>query len=124
MSLFLKKMQSELQMAIAPIDLQTLYTQLDKIGKTQGSQAHNMQVQSVLQDAEKAKQQLEKQKKISSTTMPDENDTQKIKDRQHNQDDENKNSGHEKESQEEKLEKKQKVPFQDPDLGQHIDVIG
>jgi len=124
MSLFLKKMQSELQMAIAPIDLQTLYTQLDKIGKTQGSQAHNMQVQSVLQDAEKAKQQLEEHKKISSTTMPDENDTQKIKDRQHNQDDENKNSGHEKESQEEKLEKKQKVPFQDPDLGQHIDVIG
>mgnify|MGYP003418980283 CR=1 FL=1 len=120
MSLFLKKMQSELQMAIAPIDLQTLYTQLDKIGKTQGSQAHNMQVQSVLQDAEKAKQQLEEHKKISSTTMPDE----KIKDRQHNQDDENKNSGHEKESQEENLEKKQKVPFQDPDLGQHIDVIG
>ena len=76
MSLFLKKMQSEHQMAIAPIDLQTLYTQLDKIGKTQGSQAHNMQVQSVLQDAEKAKQQLEEHKKISSATMPDENDTQ------------------------------------------------
>ena len=31
MSLFLQKTQSELQMGIAPLDLQTLYSQLDKI---------------------------------------------------------------------------------------------
>ena len=114
-------------MAIAPIDLQTLYTQLDKIGKTQGSQAHNMQVQSVLQDAEKAKQQLEEHKKISSTTMPDENDTQKIKDRQYRnpQNSEKKqNSESEEEIDEEKEQKPKRSIFQDPNLGQHIDVIG
>ena len=51
-------------MGIAPIDLQTIYTQLDKVGKTYGSQAQLMQVQNAVQDAEKAKHQLEHNEKI------------------------------------------------------------
>ena len=56
MSLFHQKTQSEHQMGIAPLDLQTLYSQLDKIGKTQGSQAQILRVQNALQDVEKSKQ--------------------------------------------------------------------
>lgn len=127
MSLFLQKTQSELQMGIAPLDLQTLYSQLDKIGKSQGSQAQTLQVQNALQDVEKAKQQLEEKKKISSTSMTEEDDTQKIKDRQHQQQN---TKQHNKSKESEDLENaeseeiKQKVVFQDPNLGQHIDVIG
>ena len=51
-------------MAIAPIDLQTLYSQLDKVGKTYGSQAQALQMQNAITDVEKAKQQLEEKKKI------------------------------------------------------------
>ena len=76
MSLFHQKTQSEHQMGIAPLDLQTLYSQLDKIGKTQGSQAQILQVQNALQDVEKSKQQLEEKKKISSASMTEEEDTQ------------------------------------------------
>lgn len=115
-------------MAIAPIDLQTLYSQLDKIGKTHGSQAQTLQVQNALQDVEKAKHQLEEKKKISSTNMPDEDDTQKVKERQYNQQNsKNKNKSEDEPnnpSDEEVVEKKQKVVFQDPNLGQNIDVIG
>ena len=71
-------------MAIAPIDLQTLYSQLDKVGKTYGSQAQALQMQNAITDVEKAKQQLEEKKKISSTAMPEEEDTQRVKDRQYN----------------------------------------
>lgn len=127
MSLFHQKTQSEHQMGIAPLDLQTLYSQLDKIGKTQGSQAQILQVQNALQDVEKSKQQLEEKKKISSASMTEEDDTQKVKDRQHQQQNTNQqNKAKESEDLEktETEEKTQKVVFQDPNLGQHIDVIG
>lgn len=127
MSHFLKKMQSEYQMGIAPIDLQTLYTQLDKVGKTYGSQAQTIQVQNALQDVEKSKHQLEENKRINSTKMPEGNDTQQVKDRKYNNQSgsQKKESSDGNESEEENEEKISKRSiFQDPNLGQHIDVIG
>ena len=127
MNHFPKKMQSEFQMAIAPIDLQTLYSQLDKVGKTYGNQAQALQMQNAITDVEKAKQQLEEQKKIASTAMPEEEDTQRVKDRQYRnpQNSEKKqNSESEEEIDEEKEQKPKRSIFQDPNLGQHIDVIG
>ena len=118
-------MQSEYRMGIAPIDLQTLYTQLDKVSKTHGNQAQMLQNQSALQDVEKAKKQQEENEKIASTNMAEEEDTQKVKERQYQQN----NSKHQHksnhdETQEETEPKRKKVEFQDPNLGQHIDVIG
>jgi hypothetical protein len=39
-------------MAIQPIDLQTLFTQLDKVGKSQASQREGLAVQQAIQQAE------------------------------------------------------------------------
>ena len=111
-------------MGIAPIDLQTLYSQLDKVSKTHGSQAQILQAQSSMEQVEKTKQQLEDNKKINSTKMADEDDTQKITERKERQQQESssKKEDAEPEEQEEKINKKSM--FQDPNLGQHIDVIG
>ena len=118
-------MQSGYQMGIAPIDLQTLYTQLDKVSKTHGSQAQTLQVQSALQDVEKAKKQQEENEKIASTNMAEEDDTQKVKDRQYHQNNsKNQHKSNPDETQEESEPERKKVAFQDPNLGQHIDVIG
>ena len=114
-------------MAIAPIDLQTLYSQLDKVGKTYGNQAQALQMQNAITDVEKAKQQLEEQKKIASTAMPEEEDTQRVKDRQYRNpqiSEKKQNSESEEEIDEEKEQKPKRSIFQDPNLGQHIDVIG
>ena len=113
-------------MAIAPIDLQTLYSQLDKVGKTYGSQAQAIQMQNAITDVEKAKQQLEEKKKISSTAMPEEEDTQRVKDRQYNnpQNSEKKQNPESEEEMNQEEEKTKRSIFQDPNLGQHIDVIG
>lgn len=112
-------------MAIAPIDLQTLYTQLDKIGKSQGNQAQLLQVQTNIQDVEKAKQQLEEKKKIASTKMTDQEDTQKIKDNQHKNQQNFQSQKEENPEKEDEIQKEEnKVFFKDPNLGQHIDVLG
>ena len=128
MNHFLKKTQSGFQMGIAPIDLQTIYTQLDKVGKTYGSQAQLMQVQNAVQDAEKAKHQMEHNEKINSANMPEENDTQRIKDEHQskNQRDSKKRKSSENDENTEETEdlSVRKSIFQDPNLGQHIDVIG
>ena len=39
-------------MAIQPIDLQTLFTQIDKIGKAQGAQREGLAVQQAIQGAQ------------------------------------------------------------------------
>lgn len=114
-------------MAIAPIDLQTLYSQLDKVGKTYGNQAQLLQTQSNMSNVEKAKQDLEEKKKIASTAMPEEEDTQRVKDRENNnqqnfQKKQNTEDKEENQTEEENLPKRSLL--QDPTLGQHVDVIG
>jgi hypothetical protein len=39
-------------MAIQPIDLQTLFTQLDKVGKTQAAQKEGLMIQQAIQSVE------------------------------------------------------------------------
>ncbi|MDR2741560.1 MAG: hypothetical protein LBB98_05320 [Treponema sp.] len=47
-------------MAIQPIDLQTLFTQIDKVGKEQMNQKEGVHLQSVLQNAQLQKKTEEK----------------------------------------------------------------
>jgi hypothetical protein len=43
------RISREVPMAIQPIDLQTLFTQLDKVGKSQTNQKEGLQLQQALQ---------------------------------------------------------------------------
>jgi hypothetical protein len=67
-------------MAIQPIDLQTLFTQLDKVGKSQASQKEGLAAQQAIQ-------QVEGQKKIeeqiqSVNEAQDAGEDEKINDRE------------------------------------------
>ena len=51
-------------MAIAPIDLQTLFTQLDKVGRAQAAQRESQVLQQSIQGAQLQKK-TEEQKEVS-----------------------------------------------------------
>jgi hypothetical protein len=109
-------------MAIQPIDLQTLFTQMDKVAKQKSAEKEGLILQQSLQGAVNLKKTEEKVRSVNETKEP-EDGAERIKD-----------NNARKQSQEEVPEKKEekKGPneekqigvIQDPDLGKHIDVSG
>ena len=55
-------------MAIQPIDLQTLYAQMAKVGKQQGAEH---QLASMVKDAQQQQNKIDAQKKLSSVQVVD-----------------------------------------------------
>ncbi len=110
-------------MAIQPIDLQTMYTSLEKVSKLTQSQ-QGMQLQGAIQQEENSKRLQEQAKAVEKTTADDEGPLQ-IKDR-NSSDAETQDSETERKSQEELGEKllDSKQIITDPNLGQHIDITG
>ena len=113
-------------MAIQPIDLQTLYTQLDKVGKQQQQQ---QQAAQISRDVEKQHALVESEKKIKKvketnageeavTAVHDQNDSREKSASENNE------SAKEKEanSGEDIVAKKEII--RDPALGRHIDISG
>ncbi|MDR3275974.1 MAG: hypothetical protein LBT11_01990 [Treponema sp.] len=54
-------------MAIQPIDLQTLFTQIDKIGKEQSLQKEGVQIQAALQGMQIQKKTEERARSVNET---------------------------------------------------------
>ena len=107
-------------MAIQPIDLQTLYTQMDKVSKNVVHQQQQAQLQGAMQldglvkkDIQKSTtvEQMEKQESMSS-----------VKDG-HNSNDEKNNSSKKQKSEEVQEEIVLEV-IRDPALGKTIDISG
>jgi hypothetical protein len=111
-------------MAIQPIDLQTLFTQLDKVGKNQTAQKEGLQIQQALQGEQI---QRKTDERIQSVNEADDtgDGAESVKDRSSRG-----NAGEGKQKREENGEKTDEESpgesriFQDPDLGQNIDVSG
>ncbi|QQO08237.1 hypothetical protein [Breznakiella homolactica] len=110
-------------MAIQPIDLQALFSQLDKVGKTQAEQKEGTQIQQALQGAQIQKKTEERIKSVNETQDTGDG-TERIKDR-----DPKKNA--DEESEEKKKDPESSGPeesrlqvVRDPDLGKNIDVSG
>ena len=109
-------------MAIQPIDLQTLFTQVDKVGKAQSAQREGLAVQQAIQGAhlqEKTEARIQEVNQAQDTGEGAEKINERNPRGRGGKGGENKKrrSGGEDEN-----EKKEDLFFHDPSLGRNIDI--
>jgi hypothetical protein len=114
-------------MAIQPIDLQTLFTQMDKVGKNQASQREGLQIQQAMQQVESQRKAEEQVHSVNEAQDMGE-EAEKIKDEEERRQYSGREGGR-KDSPEEEAEEpgEQKKDFgliKDPSLGRNIDISG
>lgn len=107
-------------MAIAPIDLQTIFTQVDKVGKTQFSQQDGQSLQQAIQGAMIQKKAVEHIQEVNEAQNTGDG-TEKVKDRGEEQGG-GRGGGKKKQAQEETSEEEKSSVLQDPSLGKNIDI--
>lgn len=114
-------------MAIQPIDLQTLYAQLEKVGKTQ---VHQQAAVQNAREAELARNREDAQKKVTTVQEAEagEEGTGIVRERKDSSGDtaNDARSGPEGRQQENTApeESDDREVIRDPDLGSHIDISG
>jgi len=104
-------------MAIAPIDLQTLFTQVDKVGRTQAAQKEGQEIHQAIQGAQLQKKTEEHIQEV--------NEAQNTGDGAEKINDQNQRHGggnQDKHRREEQEEEKQASVLRDPTLGNTIDI--
>jgi len=109
-------------MALAPIDLQTIFTQVDKVGKSQAAQKEGQAIQQSIHGVHLQRKTEEQIRQVNEAQDIGDG-VDKINDKQNsNKNNENKkdNKNQENESENE-IEKKHHV-FRDPSLGNKIDI--
>jgi hypothetical protein len=107
-----------------PIDLQTLFTQIDKVARNQMQQKEGLQIQAALQQVQSQKKAEENVRAINEAqNMGD--GASKIKDEESRQQNFHHGKEHGGEHSEEADEGKPKTLFiRDPALGRNIDISG
>ena len=110
-----------------PIDLQTLFTQMDKVAKTQSQMKEGLQIQATMQQVQSQKKAEEQVRSINETQDMGYGVSQ-IKDEKSHKDTPGHNHQNEDsentESDETQTENKNKNYFRDPTLGRNIDISG
>ncbi len=114
-------MKREYPMAIQPIDLQTMYSSLEKVSKLTAQKEQGIQLQGAIQQEELTKRIQEKTTTVEKADMDDDG-LAHVKD-QNNGESHGGSSGHREENKEEAPEETYQV-ITDPWLGQHIDISG
>jgi hypothetical protein len=112
-------------MAIQPIDLQTMYTSLEKLSKNVAFQQQGLPLQNSITEDVKTRKNGEERKTVQKTE--EQKNTEIVKDRK-----EHDNSESESSSKKEKPKENKKIEeeiteyeeIKDPSLGQHIDISG
>jgi hypothetical protein len=108
-------------MAIAPLDLQTLFTQVDKVGKAQLSQREGLALQQAIQGANLQRKTEERIQEVNEAQNTGDG-AEKINDRgQRGQNGGERKGKNPKENVEEELLVRHPV-LQDPSLGRNIDI--
>lgn len=111
-------------MAIQPIDLQTLFSQMDKVGKSQSEQTEGVHIQQSLQGALTQRKVEERSHSVNET--PDSgNGLERIKDKPRKRGGGNargKSASDEQKSGEAEEDRSEIVT--DPNLGKNIDLSG
>jgi len=108
-------------MAIQPIDLQTIFTQVDKVGKTQNAMQDGLSVQQALQGAkmeQKTEQRIQSVNEAQNTGDGIEN----IKDRRGQQHEQAEGENGEQEAEEDAAPDSNSSVIRDPRLGKNIDI--
>ena len=107
-------------MAIQPIDLQTLFTQMDKVGKIQSAQKEGLAVQQAIQGVEHQRKTDEHIRSVNEAQDMGEG-VQKTKDRDSRERDGKRKKKENKAGVSEKEETNNSV-FRNPFLGRNIDI--
>ncbi|MCL2442114.1 MAG: hypothetical protein FWD13_01450 [Treponema sp.] len=105
-------------MAIAPIDLQTLFTQVDKVGRAQAAQKEGQALQQAIQGVQLQRKTEEQINQVNEAQNSGDG-AEKVNDNSKRQNSgENKNQN----KKEDKDEKKQLSVLSNPALGKKIDI--
>ena len=109
-------------MAIQPIDLQTLFTQMDKVGKLQSAQREGFAMQQAIHGIQLQRKAEEEIKAVNQTQNTGEDGAEKIKDRESQA--QYSGEGEKKEDQQQPAaeEETEDSLFHDPRLGRNIDI--
>jgi len=113
-------------MAIQPIDLQTLFTQLDKVAKNQAMQREGHQMQESIQQIQ-VQRKLEQNIRSVNEAQDLGDEAGKIKDEKRRGGRENSGGAREKNEQEDEelpVAEENRDLFKDPALGRNIDISG
>jgi hypothetical protein len=113
-------------MAIQPIDLQTLFTQIDKVGKNLASQREGLQIQQSLQGIQMQQRTEEQIQSVNQTQDTGEGGAERVKDRKGGRSGEEpaREEGREAGEAEEAAPAERAYIIRDPGLGQNIDLSG
>ena len=109
-------------MAIAPIDLQTLFTQVDKVGRAQVAQREGQALQQAIQGVEIQRKTEENIKQVNEAQNTGEG-TDKINDQSQRQGSDSKKDGKKKDGSQHNEEAEEHLSvLRDPYLGKKIDI--
>ena len=109
-------------MAIQPIDLQTLFTQVDKVARQQSAQREGLAVQQAIQGAQLQRKTEEQIQAINETQNTGEDGAEKVKDRGERGQEGGGGKKQEREQESSGQEETQAHVFSDPFLGRNIDI--
>jgi len=107
-------------MAIQPIDLQTLFTQLDKVAKTQSDQREGAALQQAIHGVQLQRRTEEQIKSVNDVQNMGEDGAEKIKDRGAQAHDGGK--GKKQKDEKPQQEEAKAAVIHDPSLGRKIDI--
>ena len=110
-------------MPLLPIDLQTMFSHMNQVGKEQAIQKEGSLLHQSLQGMEIAKDSKEKDTTVNETDQVGEG-LEKIKDEEEKKGNTRGNEENKNKKEKEQEEKKQREFFKEPYLGHHIDIIG
>jgi hypothetical protein len=112
-------------MAIQPIDLQALFSQLDKVGKAQAGQKEGLQLQQAIQGAHIQQKNEERIQSVNESQDVSQG-PEKVKDRSARKDRDNAEREDTPEGEAPDTEENRADPsiIQDPALGKYIDLSG
>jgi hypothetical protein len=108
-------------MAIQPIDLQTLFTQLDKVAKTQSDQREGAALHQAIQGAQLQRKTEDQIKAVNQAQNMGEDGAEKVKDRGPQAHDGN-GKGKKKENEKPQQEETKAAVIHDLSLGRKIDI--
>jgi hypothetical protein len=112
-------------MAIQPIDLQTLFTQVERIGKSQAAQKEGLQIQEALHQVQSQKKAEEQVQSVNEAQNAGDG-AERIKDGTSRRQSPGEGEGRERpeDSGEEPEQEERKNLIRDPALGRNIDISG
>lgn len=124
MTLQFRQSKRRNQMSLQPVDMSTIYTQMDKVGKYNASQDSNLKLAQNMQEISKIQENTQQAKAIGKIDQ-NQSETAKLREDGNNSTGYDSNSGQTKQQnqqQDDEQNQKRVNVITDPLLGKHIDI--